>query len=43
VFPVKYELGLYIPEDILHNYGREYLKSTYTSISYIYYKEKKDE
>jgi hypothetical protein len=28
VFPVKYELGLYIPEDdILHSYSRENLKS----------------
>jgi hypothetical protein len=28
VSPVKYELGLYIPEDdILHSHGRENLKS----------------
>jgi hypothetical protein len=27
VFPVKYELGFYIPDDILHGHGRENLKS----------------
>jgi hypothetical protein len=27
VSPVKYELGFYIPEDILHSYHRENLKS----------------
>jgi hypothetical protein len=31
VFPVKYELGFYIPEDdILHNHRRENLKSYIT-------------
>jgi hypothetical protein len=27
VSPVKYELGFYIPEDILHRHGRENHKS----------------
>jgi hypothetical protein len=27
VSPVKYELGFYIPEDILHSHRRESLKS----------------
>jgi hypothetical protein len=27
VSPVKYELGLYIPEDILHSHRRKHLKS----------------
>jgi hypothetical protein len=34
VSPVKYELGSYIAEDILHSHRRENLKSYITAISF---------
>jgi hypothetical protein len=37
VYPVRYELGSYIPEDdILHSHRREHLKSYMKYIKFVY-------